>query len=64
MTKFIIRDKSGHRTKTVPLEQADQFADELRDQGYLIVVGKKQIAYGESVKHYDVLEAIPIATRG
>ena len=64
MTKFIIRDKSGHRTELVPPEQSDRYADELRDQGYIIVARKKQIPYGESVQQYSVLEAIPIATRG
>ena len=62
--KFTIRDQSGHTTKLVHPDQADELADELRDQGYMIVRKKTLIPYGASLEGEGPVEAIPLATKG
>ncbi len=62
--KFVIRDRTGHTTRLVDPEQADHAADELRDQGYMIIVKKKLIPYGATIAGASSVEAIPLPTRG
>jgi len=62
--KFIIRDSTGHSQQLVPPEQADNFADELRDKGYMIVARKTVIPYGASISGFASVEAFPLPTKG
>ncbi len=62
--KFLIRDSTGHSTRLVEPEMADHLADELRDQGYMIVVKKKLIPYGATIGAAGEVEAFPLATKG
>ena len=62
--KFIIRDTSGDRQKLVPPEMADHRADELRDEGYLIVANRRNIPYGATLRGIYSVEAVPIAASG
>ena len=64
MIKFVIRDETGHSQQLVPPEQADDFADELRDKGYHIIARKKLIPYGGSVAGFSSVEAIPMMMAG
>ncbi len=62
--KFVIRDETGHSTKLIEPERADDFADELRDKGYMIVVKKAMIPYGRTIVGATSVEAFPLPTKG
>jgi len=59
--KFVILDKTGHTTKLVAVELANEFAVQLQEKGYLLHDGTQQVT---DASKCSLIYAVPIPQGG